>query len=74
AFGLWTWGLTRVRASVSAVLLLVEILVASLVSFAIGRESFGLAEYIGAALLVVAVLIASSVAKADAPDEVTPAP
>jgi len=67
AFGLWTYGLTRVRASVSAVLLMVEILVASLVSVALGRESFGLVELAGAAVLVVAVMLASAVARADAP-------
>lgn len=69
AFGLWTYGLTRVRASVSAVLLMVEILVASLVSVALGRESFGWVELAGAALLVLAVTLASVVARADAPDE-----
>ena len=69
AFGLWTYGLTRVRASISAVLLMVEILVASLISVALGRETFGLVELAGAALLVAAVMIASTVARADAPDE-----
>lgn len=67
AFGLWTFGLTRVRASVSAVLLTVEILVASLVSVALGRESFGLVELVGAGVLVAAVTIASAVARTDAP-------
>ena len=66
AFGLWAYGLTRIRASVSAVLLLVEILVASLVSVALGRESFGATDLVGAALLVSAVLVASSVAQRDA--------
>lgn len=65
AFGLWTFGLTRVRASISAVLLLVEILVASLVSLALGRESFGAVEVVGAGILVVAVAIASTVARSD---------
>lgn len=59
AFGLWTYGLTRLRASMSAVLLLVEILVASLVSVALGRESFGWVELAGAAVLVGAVVAAS---------------
>jgi drug/metabolite transporter (DMT)-like permease len=66
AFGLWTYGLTRIRASISAVLLMVEILVASLVSIALGRESFGWVELVGAALLVGAVVLASSVATQDA--------
>lgn len=69
AFGLWTYGLTRVRASISAVLLMVEILVASLVSVALGRESFGLVELVGAGVLVVAVMIAGVVAKSDAPGD-----
>lgn len=66
AFGLWTYGLTRIRASVSAVLLMVEILVASLVSIALGRESFGIVELVGAVLLVGAVVLASTVATQDA--------
>lgn len=69
AFGLWTFGLTRVRASISAVLLMVEILVASLVSVALGRETFGYVELVGAGVLVVAVMIASTVARTDAPIE-----
>lgn len=56
AYGLWTYGLTRIRASASAVILLVEILVASMVSIAIGRESFGEVEAVGALLLVGAVI------------------
>lgn len=67
AFGLWAYGLTRIRASISAVLLLVEILVASLVSVALGRESFGALDLLGAALLLSAIVVASVVAKADAP-------
>lgn len=55
AFGLWTYGLTRLRASASAILLLVEILVATLLSVALGRETFGWMELAGAALLVAAV-------------------
>ena len=66
AFGLWTYGLTRIRASISAVLLMVEILVASLVSIALGRESFTGVDLAGASLLVVAVLLAGSVASSDA--------
>lgn len=59
AYGLWTFGLRGIRPTTSAVLLLVEILVASLVSLALGRESFGLVELAGAALLVGAVLAMS---------------
>jgi len=66
AFALWTYGLTRVRASVSAVLLMVEILVASLLSVALGREVFGWVELVGALVLVAAVMLASSVASNDA--------
>lgn len=56
AFGLWAWGLKRIKASASAVLLLVEILVAAVVSAALGRESFGMVEYVGAGILVLAVV------------------
>lgn len=66
AFGLWAYGLTRIRASISAVLLLVEILVASLVSVALGRESFGWIELGGAALMMGAIVLASGVARRDA--------
>lgn len=66
AFALWTWGLTRIRASISAVLLMVEILVASLVSVALGRESFGIVDLVGAGLLLGAILLASAVASEDA--------
>lgn len=59
AFGLWAYGLKRIRASTSAVLLLVEILVASLLSFAIGRESFGWIDLAGAALLCAALVVMS---------------
>jgi len=65
AYGLWSFGLRTLRASVSAVILLVEILVASIVSFAIGRESFGWVELAGAALLVAAVVTMSLVAEKD---------
>lgn len=65
AFGLWAYGLTRIRASISAVLLLVEILVASLVSVALGRETFGWVELAGAGLLGSAIVVASVVARAD---------
>ena len=61
AYGLWSFGLQRISATASAVLLLAEILVASVVSFAIGRESFGPWDYAGAALLVAAVAIMSLV-------------
>jgi drug/metabolite transporter (DMT)-like permease len=66
AFGLWAYGLTRIRASISAVILLVEILVASLVSLALGRESFGAVDLAGAALLCAAIVVASLVAQRDA--------
>lgn len=56
AFGLWSWGLTRIHATASAVLLLVEILVASVLSAALGRETFGPVEFIGAGMLVGAVV------------------
>lgn len=69
AYGLWAFGLRTLRASVSAVLLLVEILVASTVSFSIGRESFGWIEAIGAVLLVAAVVTMSFVAEKDAKGE-----
>lgn len=56
AYGLWAWGLKRIRATTSAVLLLVEILVAAAVSIAIGREAFGAWDAVGAALLVAAAV------------------
>lgn len=60
AYGLWAFGLRTLRASSSAVLLLVEILVASLLSLSIGRESFGPIEVAGAVLLAGAVVWISS--------------
>jgi DME family drug/metabolite transporter len=62
AYGLWTFGLRGIRPSASAVLLLWEILVATLVSIALARESFGWTDVAGAALLVGAVLGMSLVA------------
>lgn len=56
AFGLWAYGLTRINATASAVLLLVEILVASVLSAALGRETFGVVEFVGAGMLVGAVV------------------
>lgn len=56
AYALWTYGLTGVTATASAVLLLVEILVASLISVAIGREAFGWIELAGAALICAGVV------------------
>jgi len=66
AYGLWTYGLRGIRTSVSAVLLLVEILVASLVSLALGREAFGWIDLLGALMLVGAVVAISLVAARDA--------
>lgn len=66
AYGLWSFGLRRLRASASAVLLLVEILVAALVSLALGRESFGAVDAAGAALLVAAVVAMGVIAERDA--------
>ena len=75
AFGLWTFGLTRINATASAVLLLIEILVASLVSAALGRESFGLVEFVGAGMLVGAVVGMSLVeATREAPAAEAPRP
>jgi DME family drug/metabolite transporter len=71
AFGLWAWGLTRLNATASAVLLLVEILVASVLSAALGRETFGVAELAGAGMLVGAVVGMSLV---EARKETLPAP
>lgn len=73
AFGLWAWGLRGIRASVSAVLLLAEILVASLLSVAIGRETFGAIEVLGALLLVLAVAGMSLAAAHDAERDAEPA-
>ncbi len=56
AYGLWTFGLRGVSPSASALLQLWEILVASVVSLALARESFGPVELAGAALLVGAVV------------------
>lgn len=56
AFGLWAWGLTRIKATASAGLLLVEILVAALVSAAVGRETFGPVELAGAGVLLLGVV------------------
>lgn len=71
AYGLWAWGLKRIRATTSAVLLLVEILVAALVSVALGRETFGAWDFAGAALLVAAVVAMSLLAPED--EKATPA-
>lgn len=65
AYGLWAWGLVRIRATTSAVLLLVEILVAAVVSVSLGRESFGAWEAAGALLLVAAVVAMSTLAPSD---------
>ncbi|HEX2022159.1 MAG TPA: EamA family transporter, partial [Candidatus Thermoplasmatota archaeon] len=65
AYALWTFGLRAIRATTSAVLLLVEILVASALSFAIGRETFGPWDYAGAAMLVGAVLAMTLLAPED---------
>lgn len=70
AYTLWAFGLRRIRATTSAVLLLVEILVASALSVAIGRESFGPWDLAGAALLVASVVaMAWLEARTAAPDE-----
>ena len=71
AYGLWAWGLKRIRATTSAVLLLVEILVAALVSVTLGREAFGAWDLAGAALLVAAVIAMSLLAPDD--EKATPA-
>lgn len=55
AFGLWAYGLRRLTATASSVLLLFEVLVATLLSFALGRESFTLLDGVGAVLLVAAL-------------------
>lgn len=65
AYGLWAYGLRTLRATSSAVLLLVEILVASLLSLALGRESFGLWEVAGAALLAGAVVAMGALSEGD---------
>lgn len=65
AYALWAWGLKRIRATTSSVLLLIEILVAALVSFALGREAFGAWELAGAALLVAAAVGMSYLAPDD---------
>lgn len=70
AFGLWAWGLTRIGATASAVLLLVEILVASLLSALLGRETFGTVELVGAAMLVGAV-VGMSLVEAEKPASAT---
>lgn len=65
AYGLWAYGLRTLRATSSAVLLLVEILVASAISFAVGRESFAPLELAGAALLGGAVVAMSVLSRDD---------
>lgn len=67
AYGLWTFGLRRISATASAVLLLLEILVASLVSWGLGRERFGAADFVGAGLLVAAVVAMGWIAEREAP-------
>lgn len=71
AYALWTYGLTGVTATASAVLLLVEILVASLLSLSLGRETFGWIELVGAALICAGVVGMSVVG---AKKETAPAP
>jgi DME family drug/metabolite transporter len=66
AYGLWSFGLQSLRPSVSAVLLLVEILVATLISLATKRETFGWLELVGAAFLLGAVLAMTLIAEKDA--------
>ena len=66
AYGLWAFGLRTLRATSSAVLLLVEILVASILSLALGRESFGAWDLAGALLLAGAV-VAMGVLSGDDP-------
>lgn len=56
AFALWAYGLRKITATASSVLLLFEILVATALSFAIGRESFTLVDGVGALLLVAALV------------------
>jgi drug/metabolite transporter (DMT)-like permease len=56
AFVLFTWGLARLHATASNVLVLVEILVATTISLALARESFTPADALGGAVLVGAVV------------------
>ncbi|HWH07850.1 MAG TPA: DMT family transporter [Candidatus Thermoplasmatota archaeon] len=65
AYGLWAYGLRTLRATSSAVLLLVEILVASVLSLALGRDAFGPWEVAGAALLSGAVVAMSVLSAGD---------
>ena len=52
---------------------MVEILVASVVSYFLGRETFGPTDLLGAALLVGALVIAGTVARSDASTQREPA-
>ena len=65
AYGLWAYGLRTLRATSSAVLLLVEILVASVLSLALGRDSFGPWDLLGAMLLAGAVVAMSVLSEGD---------
>lgn len=56
AYALWTYGLTGVTPTASAVMQLTEILVATLLSVALAREVFGLSDLLGALLLVAGVV------------------
>lgn len=68
AFGLWSYGLRHIRPSTSTVLLLFEIIVATILSVAIlRRETLGLVELGGAVILFAAVAWMSLLGADEAP-------
>lgn len=61
AYALFAYGQRTLTATTSAVLILFEILVASTLSLAIGRETFGVLDLLGAALMVGAIVAVSAI-------------
>lgn len=59
AYELWSMGLTSVTATASAVILVVEILVAAGIAAALGREAFSVMGLAGGVLVVAAIVLAA---------------
>lgn len=59
AYELWSLGLESVTAPASAVILVVEILVAATIAAALGREAFSPLGLVGGAIVVAAIVLAA---------------
>lgn len=64
-FFLWTWGLKRITATASSVIMLSEVVFALALASAILGESLSPAGFAGSALIIVAVLLASREARGE---------